>query len=64
MKVNEKRICPKCGKAYTEPPALSRDDNKTLICSDCGTRESLENLGVGAAEQEKIIEIIHGCMRQ
>ena len=29
--------CPRCGKAYHEPPALSRLDNETLICPDCGT---------------------------
>ena len=30
-------ICPRCGQPYYEPPALSRLDNKTLICPDCGT---------------------------
>ena len=35
--------CPKCGKPMQKPfVALSRDDNKTLVCSDCGTREALE----------------------
>jgi len=55
----EKRICPKCGKAYSEPPALSRADNETNICPDCGTREALETIGVGVEEQEKIIAAIH-----
>lgn len=36
---NEVRICPCCGKAYHGVPALSRADNESLICSDCGTRE-------------------------
>lgn len=53
------KICPKCGEAYREPPALSREDNKTLICPDCGTREALESLGVCAAEQEEILNTIH-----
>lgn len=35
------RTCPICGRDYTEPPALSRRDNKTYICSDCGTMEAL-----------------------
>ena len=25
-------ICPRCGRPYSEPPALSRKDNMTLIC--------------------------------
>jgi predicted RNA-binding Zn-ribbon protein involved in translation (DUF1610 family) len=37
------KICPKCGERYTEFPALSRKDNKTEICPDCGTREALED---------------------
>lgn len=56
------RICPKCGKAYSERPALSRLDNATLICPDCGTREALESIGVEVNEQDKIIDTIHRCM--
>ena len=54
-----KRICPVCGREYHEAPALSRVDNTTLICPDCGTREALESIGVGDAEQEEILDIIH-----
>lgn len=36
-------ICPICQKETTEFPALSRKDNKTEICSDCGTNEALED---------------------
>lgn len=52
MKNNEIRIktCPKCGKIYSGASALSRTDNRTLICPDCGTRESLESIGVKADE--------------
>ena len=57
------RTCPICGKEYTEHPALSRKDNSTLICPDCGTREALESIGVGQAEQEEILGIIHGIGR-
>lgn len=32
------RICPVCGCAYTQKPALSRKDNETLICPDCYPR--------------------------
>ena len=28
-------ICPLCGRTYHGVPALSREDNKTLICPDC-----------------------------
>ena len=52
------RICPRCGKPYSAPPALSRTDNETLFCPDCGTREALESIGVKADEQEQIINTI------
>ena len=51
-------ICPKCGKTYTGHPALSRVDNRTTICSDCGIREALGTLNVGDDEKEKILQII------
>ena len=41
--MNDKyEICPRCGKYIKGYPALSRKDNKTEICSDCGTAEALE----------------------
>ena len=57
--IREPRICPKCGRSYTERPALSRTDNETLICPDCGTREALESIGISKEEQDKIVSIIH-----
>lgn len=57
--VTELRICPICGKPYSGVPALSRTDNKTKICPDCGTRQALESIGVDKEEQEKILSIIH-----
>lgn len=56
-------VCPYCGKTYTEPPSLSKADNKTFICPDCGTREALESLGVGKDEQEQILSTIHRATR-
>ena len=53
------RICPICGKKYSAFPALSRTDNETLICPDCGTREALETMGISIEEQDKILGIIH-----
>ena len=52
-------VCPHCGRTYTGRPAISRADNETLICPDCGTREALATMGISAEEQEQIIEIIH-----
>lgn len=36
------KICPSCGKEYLGHPAISRKDNKTLICSDCGVKEAIQ----------------------
>ena len=52
-------ICPKCGQTYIGIPALSREDSKTLICPDCGTREALATLDVSEEEQESILDAIH-----
>lgn len=64
MKENITRtaICPRCGKEYTGRPALSRADNQTPLCPDCGTREALESIGIDTAEQDKILKAIHGNM--
>ena len=58
IKING-RICPRCGKTYYEPPALSRVDNESLICADCGVREALSSLGIDESEQESIIATMH-----
>ena len=52
-------VCPKCGNAYSGHPALSRLDNETLICPDCGVRKALDSIGVLPEEQEKVIDILH-----
>ena len=52
-------VCPLCGSAYRGVPALSRTDNETLICPDCGTRQALESIGVDRDEQDRILTIIH-----
>lgn len=38
----EVKICSRCGKEYKGVGAISRKDNKTEICSACGTKEALE----------------------
>lgn len=52
MQTNEIRVqvCPKCGKLFSERGAVSRVDNVTIVCSDCGTREALESIGVDETE--------------
>ena len=52
-------VCPRCGQTYRGYPALSRADNTTEICPDCGVREALAGIGVGVEEQNSILELIH-----
>ena len=75
------RVCPKCGRTYTElsavasvnqpaltrcvkspletrMPALSRIDNKTDICPECGCWEALEVVGLSKDEIEKTIAVM------
>ncbi len=33
--------CPQCGKETTDYPAICRRDDKTEICSECGTAQAL-----------------------
>lgn len=36
--------CPKCGVEVDRILALSRDDNKTMICDMCGIKEAMAAL--------------------
>ena len=38
INITQIKICPRCGQVYHEPPALSRIDDQTLICPDCGKK--------------------------
>lgn len=40
--VIEVQNCPKCHKDFVDIPALSREDNETEICPECGVREAVE----------------------
>lgn len=42
-KMAEIAKCPRCGKENVKLDALSRKDNKTMICSNCGTQEAIED---------------------
>lgn len=41
------KICPKCKKRFERLLAVSRIDNETMICDDCGTMEALDSLRHG-----------------
>lgn len=51
-------ICPKCKKEFSNPPAISRVDNKTPICSECGVREAIADFEPDKEKAEKLIEAI------
>ena len=53
------KTCPICGKKYTGYPAVSRTDNKTEICPDCGYRQALTAAGIKPEVQEAILAQIH-----
>lgn len=46
-------LCPRCGAPWSTKrgtdglyPALSRRDNATNICPECGVKEALEDAGI------------------
>lgn len=39
----EKKKCPECGETYVGFSALSRIDNETYVCPDCGLRQALND---------------------
>lgn len=49
------RKCPVCGSAYQDYPALSRRDNHTEICPQCGMREALEDFGMPAEKVKALL---------
>ena len=52
--------CPRCGKEYGRLLALSRKDNKTLICDECGVKEALDDAGFreGHPDRPKILKAV------
>ena len=53
------KVCPLCGQTYWQQPAISREDNETHICPDCGIRQALAGIGIQEEERETILGIIH-----
>ena len=39
--------CPKCGREVERLLAVSRSDNKTILCDECGTMEAMDSLPCG-----------------
>lgn len=52
--------CPKCGKEVNRLLALSRADNKTMICDKCGTKEALD--AAGLTEGSSVRKSILACV--
>lgn len=62
--MEEKRICPECGKEYSSRPALSRKDNKTMICPKCGMMEADVRTEQRMMQSAQRIEPEHWCTGQ
>ena len=54
------QMCPKCRNKVERLLALSRTDNKTMVCKECGTKEALDAAGLteGSSIREAIIQSI------
>jgi len=46
-------ICPKCGLTRSKLDALSRRNNKTMICSPCGLDEAMFDFTLDQAVNRK-----------
>lgn len=51
------KICPKCGRSFARLLALSRTDNKTMICDECGTMEALGSVPHGVLSPQECTRI-------
>ena len=56
----ENMKCPRCGKEVNKLLALSRADNRTMICDECGTKEALD--AAGLTEGSSIRNSILACV--
>ena len=55
--------CPKCGRGVKRLLAVSRMDNKTMVCDECGIREALEDsVSCGALTPQEYAEIVAVAM--
>lgn len=51
------KTCPKCGRSFERLLALSRTDNETMICDECGTMEALDSLPQGILTPLELTQI-------
>lgn len=53
--------CPSCGKEFERLLALSRKDNKTMICDECGIKEALDDAGIteNNPKRKQILNTVH-----
>ncbi len=51
-------ICPKCGRNFQRLLTMSRTDNKTMICDECGIREALNSLPDGILTPQECTQCI------
>lgn len=52
------KICPKCGRSFKRLLALSRTDNKIMICDECGVKETLDSLPHGTLTPQERTQIL------
>ena len=57
------KICPKCGKEYTERPAISRINNSE-ICPECGALEALDMTGYSKEEKKEGIKLVRESLEK
>ena len=58
--MTESKFCPRCDYELSGHPAISRRDNKTEICSDCGTSEAMNDFSdfYSIPMEERINELV------
>jgi len=55
--------CPECGDFYTGTGTLSRRDNETELCSQCGIFEALEDAGYTTIKDMDLSLRTYTCLR-
>lgn len=51
----ERRICGRCGRTFEGYPAISRKDNATELCPECGALEAMEAAGMSEQDVAKML---------